>query len=156
MKKIFILFAAFVLFSMLPGSEVFAQKKTKDKIEQPEYPGGLKALHKFIASEVRYPSEARLNNEIGEVLVGFTVGIDGHITGVRVLKSVSESLDKEAMRVISKTGYWYPGKKNGKPVRFEMSIPINFKVLFEHRRTVDGDDDNYSVGDDALKDVMSW
>lgn len=156
MKKIFILFAAFVLFSMLPGSEVFAQKKTKDKIEQPEYPGGLKALHKFIASEVRYPSEARLNNEIGEVLVGFTVGIDGHITGVRVLKSVSESLDKEAMRVISKTGYWYPGKKNGKPVRFEMSIPINFKVLFEHRRTVDSDDDNYSVGDDALKDVMSW
>jgi TonB family protein len=156
MKKIFILFAAFVLFSMLPGSEVFAQKKTKDKIEQPEYPGGLKALHKFIASEVRYPSEARLNNEIGEVLIGFTVGIDGHITGVRVLKSVSESLDKEAMRVISKTGYWYPGKKNGKPVRFEMSIPINFKVLFEHRRTVDSDDDNYSVGDDALKDVMSW
>lgn len=156
MKKIFILFAAFVLFSMLPACEAFAQKKTKDKIEQPEYPGGLKALHKFIASEVRYPSEARLNNEIGEVLVGFTVGIDGHITGVRVLKSVSESLDKEAMRVISKTGYWYPGKKNGKPVRFEMSIPINFKVLFEHRRTVDSDDDNYSVGDDALKDVMSW
>lgn len=154
MKKIFILFAAFVLFSMLPACEAFAQKKTKDKIEQPEYPGGLKALHKFIASEVRYPAEARLNNEIGEVLIGFTVGIDGHLTGIRVLKSVSESLDKEAMRVINKTGYWYPGKKNGKPVRFEMSIPINFKVLFEHHKFVDDGDGNSGVSENVLKDIM--
>ena len=120
-------------------------KKSKDKIEQPQYPGGIKALHKFIASEIRYPAEARRDNILGEVIVGFTVGVDGHLTGIRVLKSVSEALDKEAVRVISKTGYWYPGKKNGKPVRFEMSIPINFKVLIDLDKYVNEDEDGINV-----------
>ena len=145
MKKIILLFFV-TLFSVLPYSDAFAQKRKgkkveKDKIVMPSYPGGEKALHKFILSEMTYPSEARANKEIGEVLVAFTVGMDGYISGVRVLKSVSPSLDAEAMRVVKKMRPWFPGKRNDVPVRTEMSIPINFRIKYEHDKFVADDDD---------------
>ena len=139
MKRVYYICMLLAVLLLCPYGISAQVKNTKDKIEQPEYPGGLNALYKFISSEVVYPSDAREKEETGEVLVGFTVGIDGHLTGIRVLKSVSESLDKEAIRVIEKTGYWYPGKKNGKPVRFEMSIPINFKMFMNSGKYINED-----------------
>ena len=85
------------------------------------------------------------NKESGEVLIAFSVGMDGYISGVRVVRSVSESLDAEAVRVVRKMPPWIPGKKNGRPVRAEMSIPINFKVKFENKY-VDSDGD-YNSGE---------
>ena len=99
----------------------------------PQFPGGDAELHKYIISELEYPLEARLNKETGEVLVAFSVGMDGYISGVRVVRSVSKSLDAEAVRVVSNMPSWIPGKKNGRPVRAEMSIPINFKVKYENK-----------------------
>ena len=106
----------------------------------PQFPGGEAELHKFIISELQYPIEARVNKESGEVLVAFSVGMDGYISGVRVVRSVSESLDAEAVRVVSKMPSWIPGKKNGRPVRAEMTIPINFKVNYENKFIDDAED----------------
>lgn len=116
-------------------NHTFAQNK-KDKIVMPEYPGGHAALRSFLLKELVYPEEARLNDEIGEVLVGFSVGMDGSVSGVRVLKSVSPSLDAEAVRVVKLMKYWTPGSRNGMPVRAEMSIPINFKTVKSNNRFV--------------------
>jgi hypothetical protein len=44
------------------------------------------------------------------------------------------------MRVISKMPSWVPGKKNGRPVRAEMTIPINFKLLFGNKYVNESDD----------------
>ena len=133
MKHIIPFLLMFVL-AVMPVCDSFAQG-AKDEIVMPQYPGGEAELHKYIISELEYPLEARLNNEKGEVLVAFSVGMDGYISGVRVVRSVSESLDAEAVRVVSKMRPWIPGKKNGRPVRAEMSIPINFKVIYEHKFT---------------------
>ena len=133
---IFILLSAFCSMSI---SDSFAQK-SKDKIVMPQYPGGEAELRKFIAAELDYPLEARVNKESGEVLVAFSIGMDGYISGVRVVRSVSESLDAEAVRVVSKMPPWIPGKKNGRPVRAEMTIPINFKVSYENKYVNDRKD----------------
>lgn len=140
MKKIFS-FLLVLIFLAVPSSEISAQKRKqkkvqKDEIVMPSYPGGENALLKFIMSETNYPFEARVKNEIGEVLVAFTIGMDGYISGVRVLRSVSPSLDAEAVRVVKKMKPWFPGKKNGVPVRAEMTIPINFKIIHEHDKYV--------------------
>ena len=130
-------------FSIMPSCSSFAQKgnqNDKDKIVMPQFPGGEEALHKFIISELNYPHEARINKESGEVLVAFSVGMDGYISGVRVVRSVSKSLDSEAIRVVSKMPSWVPGKKNGRPVRAEMTIPINFKVVFDNKYVDKSDD----------------
>ena len=142
MKQI-LSFILLLTFSIMPSCSSFAQKgkqNDKDKIVMPQFPGGEEALHKFIISELNYPHEARINKESGEVLVAFSVGMDGYISGVRVVHSVSKSLDAEAMRVISKMPSWVPGKKNGRPVRAEMTIPINFKVLFGNKYVNESDD----------------
>ena len=123
-----------LFLAIAPVCDSLAQN-AKDEIIMPQYPGGDAELHKYILSELEYPLEARLNNEKGEVLVAFSVGMDGYISGVRVVRSVSESLDAEAVRVVSKMRPWIPGKKNGRPVRAEMSIPINFKVIYENKFT---------------------
>ena len=134
MKKLFSLFIL-LLLAGAPMNHTFAQNK-KDKIVMPEYPGGHAALRSFLLKELVYPEEARLNDEIGEVLVGFSVGMDGSVSGVRVLKSVSPSLDAEAVRVVKLMKYWTPGSRNGMPVRAEMSIPINFKTVKSNNRFV--------------------
>ena len=145
MKRI-IPFIFLMALSVMPVCESYAQKD-KDKIVMPQFPGGEAELHKFIISELQYPLEARVNKESGEVLIAFSVGMDGYISGVRVVRSVSESLDAEAVRVVRKMPPWIPGKKNGRPVRAEMSIPINFKVKFENK-FVDSDGD-YNSGEKA-------
>ena len=106
----------------------------------PQVPGGETELRRFITSELDYPLEACVNKESGEVLVAFSIGMDGYISGVRVVRSVSESLDAEAVRVVSKMPPWIPGKKNGRPVRAEMTIPINFKVNYENKYVNDRND----------------
>ncbi|MBO7272942.1 MAG: energy transducer TonB [Bacteroidaceae bacterium] len=140
MKKI-LSFLFVLIFLAVPSSELYAQKRKQKKVEKdeiimPSYPGGEKALLNFIMSETEYPFEARVKNEIGEVLVAFSIGMDGYISGVRVLRSVSPSLDAEAVRVVKKMKPWFPGKKNGVPVRAEMTIPINFKIIHEHGKYV--------------------
>ena len=140
MKKI-LSFIFVLIFLAVPSSELYAQKRKQKKVEKdeiimPSYPGGEKELLNFIMSETEYPFEARVKNEIGEVLVAFSIGMDGYISGVRVLRSVSPSLDAEAVRVVKKMKPWFPGKKNGVPVRAEMTIPINFKIIHEHDKYV--------------------
>ena len=136
MKRIIPFFL--ILLLSAPLCCTFAQEK--DKIVMPEYPGGQAALRKFLMSELKYPAEARAANEVGEVLVGFTVGMDGSISGVRVLKPVSPALNAEAVRVVQMMKYWRPGTRNGKPVRAEMTIPINFKTVIDNNKYLNDDD----------------
>lgn len=140
MKRLIPLFLLLLLLGA-PVLNAGAQSK-KDKIVMPEYPGGEAALRKFLLSELKYPAEARENNEVGEVLVAFSIGMDGSIGGVRVLRSVSPSLDAEAVRVVKMMKYWSPGKRNGMPVRAEMSIPINFQTVVEHNKFISDDSED--------------
>ena len=142
-------FMFILLFSVMPICCSYAQK-SKDKIVMPQFPGGDAELYKFILSELDYPLEARVSKESGEVLVAFHVGMDGYISGVRVVRSVSEALDAEAVRVVSKMPPWIPGSKNGRPVRAEMSIPINFK-LNHVNRYVNEEKDTERVKDRKFK-----
>jgi TonB family protein len=101
-------------------------------VEQyPGFPGGDKEFSKWLAANVRYPKDARENNIQGRVIMTFVVEEDGQLTGFKVLKGVSEDIDKEALRVMSSSPAWKPGIHNGHPVRTTYSIPINFALAAE-------------------------
>ena len=138
---------SFFLILLLSAPLCCTIAQEKDKIVMPEYPGGQAALRKFLMSELKYPAEARAANEVGEVLVGFTVGMDGSISGVRVLKPVSPALNAEAVRVVQMMKYWRPGTRNGKPVRAEMTIPINFKTVIDNNKYLNDDGSSKSKRD---------
>ena len=61
--------------------------------------------------------------------IGFlVVDKDGKVTDARVVKGVSDALDAEALKVVSASPKWKPGRVNGNKVRTVVSIPIEFKL----------------------------
>jgi len=96
--------------------------------QQPEFPGGIEAMMKFIQKNMKYPAQARRMGTEGRVFVGFVVNSDGHITDVAPIKGISADCDKEAIRVIAMMPNWKPGKQNGRAVRVKFVLPVNFKL----------------------------
>ena len=105
------------------------ENKVFDVVEQmPSYPGGMNALMQYLSSNIKYPVIAEENGIQGRVICTFVVERDGSITDVRIAKSVDPSLDKEAMRVVSKMPKWIPGKQNGSAVRVKYTLPVTFRL----------------------------
>ena len=100
-----------------------------DVVEQmPQFPGGMPALMKWLQDNMKYPKEAQDAKQQGRVIVSFVVEKDGSITNVRVVKSVTPSLDEEAIRVVKAMPKWNPGMQNGEPVRVNYTVPISFQL----------------------------
>ncbi len=96
--------------------------------QNPEFPGGMSAMYRFLGNNIKYPSEAQKNKVQGRVFVRFIVEKDGSIGRVEVLKGIGFGCDEEAIRVVKSMPKWIPGRQNGKPVRVYYNMPIVFKL----------------------------
>jgi protein TonB len=97
--------------------------------ENPEFPGGMKELAKYLRDNIDYPRISRDNNSQGRAFVQFTVNADGSIQDVEIIRSSGDIyLDKEAIRVVESMPKWKPGKQQGKAVRVKFRLPINFRL----------------------------
>ena len=96
--------------------------------EDPEFPGGLDALSKFIADNIKYPQLAKENNITGKVFVSFVVEKDGRVGQVKILRDIGGGCGNEAVRVVKMMPRWKPGKQRGKPVRTQFNLPVNFDL----------------------------
>lgn len=94
----------------------------------PQYEGGLKAMSRFISKHIHYPPPARATGQEGTVFVRFVVNDHGQVVDVEVIKGVSATLDKEAMRVIAMMNKWKPGLQHHLPVNVRMVLPIKFQL----------------------------
>ncbi len=94
----------------------------------PEFPGGEEALYKYLAENIKYPEKAKNNKVEGRVYITFVIEKDGTVSDAKVLRSVNEELDAEALRVINAMPKWKPGTQRGMPVRVQYNIPITFKL----------------------------
>lgn len=94
----------------------------------PSFKGGEGELMKYLVENLKYPKIAKDVNAEGTVFLQFVVEADGSIGDVKVLRSVFEPLDQEAIRVIKSMPNWIPGKQNGKSVRVLYTIPIKFDL----------------------------
>lgn len=90
--------------------------------------GGLQTFYEYVYENIEYSKDAiRLEIE-GKVYVKFIVDKNGNITRAEVLKGVHESLDREALRVISSAPPWNPGRQGYRPVSVIMVLPVTFKL----------------------------
>mgnify|MGYP003303895898 CR=1 FL=1 len=85
-------------------------------------------LEKWVYQYVKYPEEAVREGIQGRVMVDFIIEKDGKISNVKVSKSVSPELDAQAVKVISASPKWKPGKLKGEKVRTAMTIPVEFRL----------------------------
>lgn len=92
----------------------------------PEFPGGQKKLFEYLGKNIKFPPAARANGISGKVYINFTVGKNGKIRDIKILRGVHDLLDKEAIRVVKAMPAWKPGKQRGKTVSVSYNLPINF------------------------------
>lgn len=104
-------------------------EKTNLAVDQvAEYPGGQSAMIKFLSENTRYPEEAIKNNESGRVIVRFDIDKDGTVSNPVILKGVSASLDREAIRLVNMMPKWEPAQLDGKAVKSRFTLPVSFKL----------------------------
>lgn len=121
--------------------------------EAPEFPGGTKALMQFLARNIKYPADAEKNKTEGRVIVQFIVEKDGKISEETVVRSVSPSLDAEALRIIRLMPAWTPGKQRGKAVDIKFTLPITFRL--EQQDGLEKDDILFLVnGEEVSLDII--
>jgi len=97
--------------------------------EKPKFMGGDEnEFTKWVAKNMNYPEIAKENNIQGKVFCSFAVAPDGSVVDVKILRGVDPSLDREAIRVISMSPKWTPGKQRNKPVRVRYTFPVVFQL----------------------------
>jgi len=94
----------------------------------PEFPGGERALMKWLTDNIQYPTIAAEQGIQGRVTLRFVVKPDGTVDDVQVVKGLDPSCDKEAQRVVKKMPKWIPGKQNGNAVFVYYSLPVTFRL----------------------------
>ncbi len=87
-----------------------------------------KALLRWLNENITYPDFAREMEIEGKVVIAFTIDVDGSLVDIEVIHGISESLEKESLRVIESLPAWNPGQIKGKPVRVRQYLPIRFKL----------------------------
>lgn len=85
-------------------------------------------LEKWVYQYLKYPEKAVIEGVQGRVMVAFVIEKDGKVSDVRVVKSVSPELDAEAVKVVSASPKWKPGRLAGEKVRTSMTIPVEFRL----------------------------
>ena len=98
--------------------------------QKPGFNGGdANEFSKWVAANLKYPEKCRQSKIQGRVTLQFTITEKGEVTDVRVLRGVNEELDKEALRVVSASPRWTPGKdKNGNIVPVKFTFPVLFQL----------------------------
>lgn len=111
-----------VLMPVFVDSSLVAQE-----ITPPVCYGEKRMLKEFIKEEMIYPQKALQNKTEGTVVLSFIVKPDGSITDLKITKSVSKEIDREATRIFNKI-LWYPATELGKPIAYLHLFEIKFSI----------------------------
>ena len=85
-------------------------------------------MERWVYQYVKYPKYAVENGIQGRVLVNFVVNEKGEVQDVSISRGVHATLDEEAVRVVSASPKWRPGRFHGKKVKTAMTIAVDFKL----------------------------
>ena len=97
--------------------------------EKPSFNGGdANEFSKWVTSQIQYPAIAQEMQIQGKVTLQFTIEKDGSLQNVKVLSTPDESLSKEAVRVVSSSPKWKPGKQRDRAVKVSYTFPVVFQL----------------------------
>lgn len=95
----------------------------------PTFNGGdQETFRAWVNQNLKYPATAEGKRIQGRVIVRFTISKTGEVTEIKVLRGADPALDSEAVRVISSSPKWTPGKQHDKAVRVIYVMPVIFNL----------------------------
>ena len=89
--------------------------------------GGNGEFKDYIYENIQYPAFGLEEKIKGTVKLKFTVGTDGQVSNIVVLKSLGDDFDKEAIRLVIEGPTWEPAKENEKIVARDVKVKIRFR-----------------------------
>lgn len=92
--------------------------------KQPEYPGGISSLMRFIGNNYSYPPQALQAGVHGVIEVEFIVDKSGEPRDFKIKRDLGYYTGDEAIRVTKKMKKWEPGRQRGIPVNVSYVLPI--------------------------------
>ncbi|WP_300721287.1 energy transducer TonB [Alistipes sp.] len=122
------------------NTEVIQQVEVKEEVIEDDQPfliaetmpsfqgGDLNKFRAWVQQNIRFPQIALENGIQGRVVLSFVIEKDGRLTNIQVLQSPDRSLSDEAIRVLSKSPKWSPGKQRNQVVRVKYTLPVDFRV----------------------------
>ncbi len=97
--------------------------------QKPTFNGGdANDFAKWVNIRLVYPEIAKDNGVEGRVVLQFTIGKDGRLQDVKVLNSPDESLAREAIRVVSSSPKWEPGRQRDRAVKVSYTFPVIYRL----------------------------
>lgn len=94
----------------------------------PEFPGGEKALLKFMGDNIQYPGQAWDFSITGKVYVSFVINEQGKTESIRIMHSLGYGIDEEVIRVIGLMPDWKPGRYHNQKVKTSFVMPVSFSL----------------------------
>jgi protein TonB len=94
----------------------------------PRFKGGLEGFKNFVLEKLNYPETAKMNDEEGSVQIRFTVGRDGNIKGISLVKQDKEYFNEQVIQAVASSPKWIPGKRDGKLVDVTITLPVKFRL----------------------------
>ena len=101
--------------------EAYIQKRDSARLkamEDVEPLGGWDEYDSYISSNIRKPSG--MDDVDGEVILSFEVNEKNEISNIRIIKSLSQDLDKEAIRLVKEGPQWK--SKKGRKAKGKLAI----------------------------------
>ena len=97
--------------------------------EKPTFNGGdANEFSKWVNTRLVYPEIAKENGIEGRVTLQFTISKEGRLEDVKVLAAPDETLAKEAVRVVSSSPKWKPGKQRDRTVKVSYVFPVIYRL----------------------------
>jgi biopolymer transport protein ExbD len=79
----------------------------------------------WLSSRIKYPDDCLYD---GTLVAMFIIGENGKVSGVEIMNSLCEQLDKIVVSTIEKSPVWTPAMKGGKPVATVLFQPVTFMI----------------------------
>ena len=83
---------------------------------------------RWVAQNLVYPEIAKENGVQGRVILQFTILRDGSLGNIKVLRGIDSALEKEAVRVVSQSPKWEPGRQRDRAVNVTYTFPVIFQL----------------------------
>jgi TonB family protein len=101
--------------------------------QQPEYPGGTKALAKMFIDSIDLPNikwqEREESDDHPEITLALVINERGIVEDVKVLKSINPKTDARCVSLARKLKF-KPAMLDGKPVKVTYKLPLKFDMEF--------------------------
>ena len=90
--------------------------------KEAQYPEGSQKFYDYFQKNFRQP-----NSSQGEIIIGFTVELDGSLNHFEIIKSINKEMDLAAIKVLAKSPRWIPAQIEGKDTVQKTKIPLTIR-----------------------------